>query len=112
MTDKTADKTYYRHIWQLADHFRKTPECIKYHIAMGNLPDPRLAPVDPDTLVFPKPKPRGARLNVNLRRKIDDPANKHKLHSEFITIAEIVDMLNILADKIKVLEERLEKRGD
>lgn len=106
----TQDKIYYRHIYQIADHFGKSLECIKYHIKYNGLPDPRIQPVDPDTLVWPKPKARGARLNVDKKRPIGDKT-EHVLNNRYITIAEIVDQINSLSEKINKIETTLASMG-
>ena len=101
-----AEKVFYQHVWQVADHFGKSIESIKYHIGRGRLPDPRIEPVDPDTLVWPAAIPRGSKLFPKLPRKTTD---RHQLNERFITIGDIVNMINDLKARIETLEGRLKE---
>ncbi len=97
-------KRYYHHVWEMADHFGKTIEAVRHHIQTGRLPNPKVKPVDPDTLVYPPKLPRGARLDPNLKRDHADLDKKHKYDGNYITIKEIMHIMTDLDERVKKLE--------
>lgn len=98
------EKIFYEHIWQMADHLGKSIEAVRYMIIRGRLPDPRVTPVDPNTLVYPKPLPKGGRLNPSTKRRIAN--NGHTDDSKFITIGDLVKRLDLIETRLSALENK------